>query len=165
MQETGWFPAWFLFYLLGMDCRRHKWEKAVKESSTAWVIAALILSCGEALVLKRIGCSDGFASSQIKLSSFCYAIAVALLLKKSEGAEAGSDKLIGKGLKMLGDCSYGIYYVHIFVLYAAEKVLYVFGLEKAWFPYFLGTFLLTAIGSLIVVMISKSILLKWNQGK
>ncbi|WP_392889614.1 acyltransferase family protein [Eubacterium limosum] len=107
------FPAWFLFYYYGLYVHKNKEEFLQKTNllkALAFVFLALLFSVFEAFVLKSFGLPDGFVTSQIKLSSFCYAIAVIQLLlvvHKIEPSQRFSRLLV-----ILGDYSYGIYYVH-----------------------------------------------------
>ena len=56
-------PAWFSFYLLGMDCRSGNIEKWIKKINIYWVVIALLISIAEAFILKTVGCADGFVIS------------------------------------------------------------------------------------------------------
>lgn len=68
-----------------------------------------------------IGCFVGFASSQIKSSNFLYAAFIALFLVKNERE---CDKNL---LSTVGDCSFGIYFSHMAVMWDVSKVLLVVG--------------------------------------
>lgn len=73
------FPAWFLFYYYGLYvCKNKKvfLQKTNLLKALVFVFLALLFSVFEAFVLKSFGLPDGFVTSQIKLSSFCYAMAV-----------------------------------------------------------------------------------------
>ena len=58
------FPAWFFFYLLGMDCRSGNIKKWIKKVNIYWVVVALFVSIVEAFILKIIGCEDGFVGKR-----------------------------------------------------------------------------------------------------
>lgn len=74
------FLAWFIFYILGMDVREGKFKRYKVKG---WMIGlALIASFGESYLLIKIGCSVGFACSQIKFSSFAYTTLIALWLSQ-----------------------------------------------------------------------------------
>lgn len=64
------FPAWFSFYVLGLDCRSGKWVNVCRRAKNWWIAAVLGLSIIEAFVLLRAGCAIGFVSSQIRFGSF-----------------------------------------------------------------------------------------------
>ena len=142
------FPAWFIFYILGMDCRSGRIK--VQKIKRWWIAIALGVSFIEAFVLMKIGCSVGFASSQIKFSSFLYAAFIALFLVKNERE---CDKNL---LSTVGDCSFGIYFSHIAVMWGVSKVLLVVGVES-WFARWSFTFIFTSILSFIFVWLVRKI--------
>ena len=146
------FPAWFMFYLLGMDCREGKWNKIVGKSNWGWIFAGLVLSIVEAWILIAIGCADGFACSQIKVSSFIYVFAIIMVLLKKK------DSYINKFLVQFGDCSYGIFFCHPLVLQVVRKVLSVLGVDRIWVLYCFGSFILAAVGSIVVVKVVQKII-------
>ncbi len=145
------FPAWFFFYLLGMDCKAGRFNKVIEQLHFGWIIVALMISFVEAFILLKLGCADSFASSQIKISSFIYTAVIALFLQKKE-------KSVGKNrLSTVGDLAYGIFYLHMLVLEIIHKVLTVYELDGIWIVSFGLTFIFTSILSLVVVMIVKKI--------
>lgn len=141
------FPAWFFFYLLGMDCRSGNIGKWIKKINIYWVVIALLISIAEAFILKIVGCADGFVISQIKFGSFIYAAALALWLlnKKNE-----SQRNI---LSITGDYSYGIFYCHMLILWVVRKVIEMARLNNIWILNFALCFTLTATGSFVFVWI------------
>lgn len=115
------FPAWFIFFYLGLNItiNRSLWEKTIKKYGKIYfIIGALFLSLIEAELLLLIGCNSGFASSQIKFSSYFYAASLILFLNQRKERFANGRKL----LKKIGDYSYGIFYIHCFVLMVIENV-------------------------------------------
>lgn len=129
------FPAWFVFYILGMDARKGKLD-GIKVKG--WMIGlALIASFGEAYLLLKVGCSAGFACSQIKFSSFIYSALIALWLSRNIKETASNI------LSSIGDCSFGIYFSHILVLQVVSKVIAMVGVDM-WIWKWILTFLLTA---------------------
>lgn len=141
------FPAWFFFYLLGMDCRSGNIGKWIKKINIYWVVIALLISIAEAFILKIVGCADGFVISQIKFGSLIYAAALALWLlnKKNE-----SQRNI---LSITGDYSYGIFYCHMLILWVVRKVIEMARLNNIWILNFALCFTLTATGSFVFVWI------------
>lgn len=130
------FPAWFIFYILGMDVREGKLN-LIKVK--AWMIGlALLASFGESYLLMKIGCSSGFACSQIKFSSFAYSIFIALWLSQH------IKKTESNILSSIGDCSFGIYFSHILVMWVVSKGISIVGIEL-WILKWILTFLLTAV--------------------
>lgn len=130
------FPAWFIFYILGMDVREGKFKRYEVKG---WMIGlALIASFGEAYLLIKIGCSVGFAGSQIKFSSFVYTALIALWL--SQHIKEVKPNILSR----IGDCSFGIYFSHILVMWVVSKGLSIIGIDM-WVWEWSLTFLLTAI--------------------
>lgn len=145
------FPEWMLFYILGMDCKHGVWNNIIKRVNGYWLTGALALSLTEAFVLMKVGCAAGFAASQIKFSSFLYAVVFTMtLIKKEKNVQRNM-------LSLLGDNSYGIFFLHMLVLLVVQKVLNVIGLSKMWGVYFLLCFILSAVGSYLAVAIIKLI--------
>lgn len=136
------FPTWVFFYLLGMDVREGKYRDfAVK----GWMIGlALLVSFGEVYLMLKWGCSIGFVSSQIKLSSFIYATLIALWLSQHY-QETESNVL-----STIGDCSFGIYFSHILVMWIVSKVLSMVGVDT-WVWKWSLTFLFTFMFDYVIV--------------
>ncbi len=148
------FPAWFFFYLFGMDCRSGnigigKWMKRI---NIYWVVIALLISIAEAFILKAVGCADGFVTSQIKCGSFLYAAALALWLWKKKNEFRRKNIL-----SITGDYSYGIFYCHMLILWIVRKVIELVGLNNIWVLNFGLCFILTAVGSFVFVWIVRSL--------
>lgn len=142
------FPAWFVFYILGMDAREGKLD-GVKVK--VWMIGlALAASFGEAYLLMNIGCLAGFACSQIKFSSFIYASLIASWL--SQHIKECEQNI----LSSIGDCSFGIYFSHILVLQVVSKVIELAGVN-AWILKWTLTFLFTACLSYAFVWCTRKI--------
>lgn len=141
------FPAWFFFYLLGMDCRSGKIEKWIKKNNIYWVVIALLISIAEAVILKTVGCVDGFVTSQIKFGSFMYAATLALWLINNRTEPRRNI------LSIIGDYSYGIFYCHVLILMIIRKVIELIGLNNIWILNFALCFTLTATGSFVFVWI------------
>lgn len=136
------FPAWFIFYILGMDVRKGKFKRYKVKG---WMIGlVLIASFTEAYILIKIGCSVGFACSQIKFSSFIYTALIALWL--SQHIKEVKPNLLSN----IGDCSFGIYFSHILVMWIVSKGLSIIGIDT-WIWKWSLTFLFTAILSYVFV--------------
>lgn len=151
LYET-FFPAWFLFYILGMDCRNGKLDNVISMIKKRYFIIAFAISVIEAGILLKAGCSAGFASSQIKFSSFIYTAVIALVLMKTKDNAKQENGRIQRLLSSIGDCSYGIFYVHMLVLLIVKKVVTLAGLPQIWILNFLFCFVLTACGSYALVL-------------
>ena len=118
------FPAWFIFYYFGLWVKLKGCKSILKRNSIINAILlcmiALILSIIEGYLLISRGVSVGFASSQIKLSSFLYVFAIINLLMV---IKPYMNNMTISWLKNIGDSSYGIYYIHIFWIIISYKIL------------------------------------------
>lgn len=146
------FPAWFFFYLLGIDCRSEKIGKWIKKINIYWVVIALLISIVEAVILKTVGCAHGFVISQIKFGSFIYTAALVLWLLKKEIRDQKRNIL-----SITGDYSYGIFYCHMLILLIIRKIIELTGLNNIWILNFGLCFILTTICSITLVWLVKSI--------
>lgn len=109
------FPAWFGFYYLGINikCR-------LKLKYSGWnILIAWTISCVEAFALRKFGVSVGFYTSQIIIGSFLYSVAVIGWIIKESEKQAGSTKL----LERIGDCSCGIFWIHMVALTLIGKFI------------------------------------------
>ena len=140
------FPAWFGFYYLGIQvhCGR-------KLRGNGYAVAAtLLLSCIEAVGLRAIGFDIGFYTSQITVGSFLYSVTmIGWFLKESENSRRGH-RLLSK----IGDCSYGIFYIHMGVLMLVGRIIKC----ENWYAYWILRFVLTVAISYIIVQIGQMIL-------
>lgn len=139
------FPAWFGFYYLGIHVRcGMKFKCSGKMVAGAW-----LLSCAEALSLRASGMSMGFYTSQITVGSFLFSASViGWILEKKFGGQ--------KFLSKVGDCSYGIFYIHMFVLMLVGR----FVSFENWFAYWGIRFILTAAISFGIVCLGQRLLKK-----
>lgn len=140
------FPAWFGFYYFGIQVRCG-WK--LKGNGYA-VAATLLLSYVEAVGLRASGFDIGFYTSQITVGSFLYSVAmIDWFLKKSENSRGGC-RLLSK----IGDCSYGIFYIHMAVLMLVGRIIKC----GNWYAYWILRFVLTAAISYIIVYIGQMVL-------
>lgn len=140
------FPAWFGFYYLGLQVRC-----GLKLKCSGYIVLIMWLVSGiEAFGLRYLGMSMGFYTSQITFGSFLYSITViGWILKKAE-SKKGKYKLLSK----VGDCSYGIFYIHMAVLMLTGKGIQ----NENWYVYWSVRFVLTSMISFIVVLVGQKML-------
>lgn len=137
-------PAWFGFYYLGINVR------CGLKCSRWKVLIAWAVSCVEALALRKLGMNVGFYTSQITFGSFLYSVAVIGWILKQSDTQHGSAKLLGE----IGDCSYGIFYVHMAVLMVVGKFIQ----SSYWYLYWSLRFTLTSIISFAIIFAGQKIL-------
>lgn len=65
----------------------------------------------------------------------------------------------------IGDCSYGIFYVHMFVLMMVQKLISMAELSEVWIVNFVLCFALTAVGSYLIVWGVKKLVEKQKRRK
>lgn len=140
------FPAWFGFYYLGIQVRC-----GLKLKNNGYAVAGrLLLSCIEAVGLRAAGFDVGFYTSQITAGSFLYSVAViGCFLKSSENSRRGCCLL-----SKIGDCSYGIFYIHMAVLMIVGRFIKC----ENWYAYWILRFGLTASISYSIVQIAQRVL-------
>lgn len=134
------------FYYLGIQVRCG-WKLKCDGYAVAGI---LVLSCAEAVGLRAAGLDIGFYTSQITVGSFLYSVTmISWFLKKSKNGH-GNYNLLTK----IGDCSYGIFYIHMAVLMIASRFIKCEG----WYAYWILRFVLTASISYIIVHIGQMVL-------
>ncbi len=112
------FAAWILFYVLGMHIRAKGLPKCFTPAVTvAFACFALALSVVESFGLLDVGMPDSFASSQLKLSSVAYSVAIIAL------AVVWRRRLASSAMSRLGEESYGVYYAHLLWLFVINATV------------------------------------------
>lgn len=115
------FPAWLIFYILGMEARTGKFDKV--NIRWWWIGTALLASFFEAYLILYLGCSSGFASSQIRFTTFAYSVLIALwLIQNRKECKYGF-------LSVMGDCSFGVFFLHMLVMWVMSKIISLFGIN------------------------------------
>lgn len=133
------FPAWLFFYYFGMYKRfeSENQDKIKKNRSIINLLMllffAIILSLFESNILYNYTKMAGFASSQIKFSSFIFVYVLIEFMIKIK-----KQNLAKTSLSKIGDYSFGIYLIHyIFVIPTSSLIKhlnipeYLFIIEQA----------------------------------
>lgn len=145
------FPAWFVFYYLGLSIKIHGLNYAGEVfGKIRYIVLSVAFSFVEAGMLIAMGCDSSFACSQIKVSSFLYAFCLCLWFCKLSRKEC-KEGTIRKVLHHVGDRSYGVFYVHCFILMILTRVYDYVGISDIWILKFTICFILTAVLSVLVV--------------
>lgn len=153
------FVAWFIFFFLGLSMRMYgsEWIRyARKFGRWYYVLGALVLSILEGEILVAIGCKTSFASSQIRFTTFLYALTIIMFLYRKSNESKGSES---SRLSIVGDYSYGIFYIHCIVLMFVNKAVSILGVDDLWIVVFAINFILTAVVSVAVVGIVRRLML------
>ena len=141
------FPAWFGFYYLGINVRM-----AMKVLfKKCYIVGAWLISCIEALILKKIGMSTGLCISQITFGSFLYTFSIIGYFLKVRDFKTD---IIKKGLAKVGDCSFGIFWIHMLVLKLVTPLLHC----ENWVLYSVMRFTLTLIISFTIIYLVQIIM-------
>lgn len=145
LYET-FFLAWFGFYYLGIRVRCGRKLKG------SWLMICLtfLFSCAEAFLLRYCGMSRSFYISQITVGSFLFTYALIVVLVQEQNSRESI-------LSRIGDCSYGIFYIHMFVLMVVDKIV---GKQSSWLAYCGIRFVLTAAISFLIVRVTQLLLKK-----
>ena len=152
------FPAWLGFYYLGIQVKC-----GLKMNGRKWILAIMFLfSCFEALFLCHCGMGQGFYTSQITAGSFLYTGAFIGVLLQEESRWDRKESILSR----IGDCSYGIFYIHMIILMLVGKfVSRIPWLDSNWVLYWGMRFILTSAISFVVVGVSQKCMgkkmLKW----
>lgn len=149
------FLIWFGFYYLGIQvkCGRMRLNPVtVSMRGRVFLVAgAFAFSCVEALLLRACGMSRGFYVSQTTVGAFLYASALIGLICDCRNCD-------GCFLSKVGDCSYGIFYIHMFVLMFAGKIVEILNVSDVWIAYWGIRFLFTSVVSYAIVRFSQKVL-------
>lgn len=142
------FPAWFGFYYLGIQVKC-----GMKMNERKWILAVVfLLSCFEALFLRQCGMSQGFCTSQITAGSFLYTVAFIGVLLQEESRWGRKESILSR----IGDCSYGIFYIHMIILLLIGKLVSrIPWMDSNWVLYWGMRFVLTSTISFAVVLIGQ----------
>jgi len=109
-QPQLFFPAWVFFYYLGLWVKKNGKNQMKITPAIILCCTTVCLSIVESYVLMKLNYSDSFVTSQIRFSSFLYALSIINLFSaiKIEASTKANEALV-----YVGDCSYGIYYIPV----------------------------------------------------
>ena len=110
------FPAWFGFYYLGIRVRNC--DQKV-ECNKFVLFISLFINIVEAMAFRDLGYSINFYVSQVTAGSFFYSvcmIGIILRANKSRNNSERTDTTLFRIFSKIGDCSYGIFYIHMALL-------------------------------------------------
>ena len=148
------FYSWIIFFALGIFVKNHN----VSNKCTSYriyllLIFFIILSCTEAYFLLKLNLTS-FAFSAVKFSSFFYSIAVCFAFLKLRQKIKNWPQILVK----LGDYSFGIYLIHIFIIHFITKALNQIDILVSIQPIFQFIALVSTISiSYIVIVIIRNV--------
>lgn len=151
------FPAWFIFYYVGLyikiNGRNILFKNITITKSVIFCVVTLGVSIIEAYVIYKFNLSVGFAVSQIKISSFLYSLAIInliFILKPYINMKINI-------LKVIGDNSYGIYYIHMWWIIVSNKILPIINSIKYILPIYqiIQLVIVVAMSIITIILIKK----------
>jgi len=143
------FLGWFVFYYAGLEFRNRVGFGSQMKVKKQYIIAAFLACCLEGVVLSAVGLNEKFACNQMKLSSQVFALLIAIyFMQKKQRGEQGC---IEEMMASLGNCSYGIFFVHIIIMTVCQFLLDRLLPNAWWLLDYLGIVFLTIIISWTMV--------------
>ena len=125
--------SWFTPYYLGMILGNHILDYSLSRKKTIFLwFVSLVLSIGEGLIWNHLGNYD-LATTQESISNCLYSIACMLLAYHyiNDDNLTIQNNFVNNLLILLGDCSFGIFLIHAFIiLIVARSPLY----QHLFFP-------------------------------
>lgn len=157
--EVLFFP-WFIFYYIGIYLKMRRVKEIVLFKSNKVLYSffltniLLLLSCFECYFLISQGQTEGFAVSQIKISSFLFSLSMINIFLVLQEYDSG----VGKIIVEFGNNSFGIYFIHLFYIICLNKLLsYISFLENMLILYQLIQVILTLLFSYLTIRLIKRI--------
>lgn len=112
--------------------------------------------CMEAFGLRDLGMNMSFYTSQITIGSFLYSVAlIGWMLKREKIGYFCKNRI----LSGIGDCSYGIFYIHMAVLMVIGR----FVDSDNWFVYWGIRFIFTSVISFGIIYAEQVILRNYKK--
>lgn len=151
------FFAWAPFYHLGLYLARCVKAPALQTIPLGFLTAFMFcVSIAESLYWAAVG-EYGFASSQIKASTFAASLLLLLYIVKNSDGEYKGGRLVSS-LVGIGRLSYPVYLIHFPVMVLVQRVLMrVFAVHEHAFVYVLASVLLVVCICLGVIFSIKAI--------
>jgi len=150
----SFFLTWGIFWFFGLNYENITSKFRTKMIVLCCLVVALVFSVFEAYKIMDITGSFNFAISQIKLSSFIYSLFLIVLMMKLR-----RDMKENSIMVIIGNYSFGIYLVHVFILNFI-KLMPAFTGQKFLLAVFPLRVILTLFISLAIVIAANKILPK-----
>lgn len=145
---------WFSYYYLGMIYANTS-MRPKKSISLAMILAGLLLSIIEGLAFELIYKNPEMAVTQLKMSSFIFSVGVISIF---ECLHENDNNKKNKVLIMIGNASYGIFFIHPLIIRIENKIAILIGVYDVFLPiYEISQCLITIIVSYAIVIISQKI--------
>ena len=156
------FLAWIGFYIWGILMRQYD-DNNEKGNKSYWrylLLPAVAVEIAESFTLLKLGCSPGFACSQIRFTPFLMTVILTVLfLKKSKNdVRVMECPFLIQGVIYIGNRSYGIFYVHyIFIMLIRPIIAQISVVKDIWLLQVLICFVTSLVLSLISVNLMRKL--------
>ena len=145
---------WMVFYYLGILMANHNIRMKIPRTTIVCIITIALAMAESLIILLRFNKPD-FAASQLKVSSYLLAIAAIFLVEYFHKIHRDASR---NWISMIGDCSYGLFYVHPFVIKLENAVARRIGIYDISLPiYEFGQCAITVVICFAIVYIIKRI--------
>lgn len=154
------FPAWFIFYYLGLQTKMEKIKPLITLlNKKSLLVFSLVASAFEAFLLINYTGNVSFSCSALH---FCNLILVFVLIAIFNLHKNMKIKI--RLLEGIGNFSYGIFYIHWLFITLVRACLNRTGLSQFYLLYFSVIFITTLILSFLFVKYSKKFMGKTDFG-
>ena len=160
------FFLWISIYYLGMQMKinPNSLEKIVKIlGNKISIFIALMLSVLESFMLIYvIKVSNSFSITHLKIMTMVYATTIVLYFYRKKAQEMYG---LGKIIITFGNNSFGIFFVHTFIIMLVRPLMKKVFSTSLWFACMSSTFVVSLFFSLIMVVVVKKVLLHYHKEK
>lgn len=151
-----WFPAWFIFYYVGLQIRAGNLKRLSDLlNNKLLLILAFLISVFEAFLLMSYTGNAAFSCSQVHFSCF---FATLVMISLFNSHTDNHHRFLF--LERIGNYSYGIFYVHYIFIVFIRRALKRADLDQFYLLYFITIFALAAVFSFLIVKYSNRFLQK-----
>lgn len=157
------FINWLLFFLLGIYIRKNEcvFQRIPMIRLIGFLMFALLLSIWESIYMYQNLGSIGFATSQIKFSSYLFSVSLILLLQRCQYHVKNKSFLV-----IIGNYSFGIYLIHLGILWIPAKIFSFCNITEyisnSLFLLIIKAGIDLAVSLLIVIVLVKMLPTRWT---
>ncbi|MDE7153291.1 MAG: acyltransferase [Muribaculaceae bacterium] len=144
--SAGPFYLWIVFFMMGLWYAKHSRDYSIIPA-IAIIIIGLILSVLETKYYYSLRQNSGLG---IKISSFIYSIGVIMLTFSTKLERIYNNNIITSTVAYIGEVSFGIYLVHMYVVTIVRHILPVTNWALSWIA--------TLVVTICLIMFSKWLL-------
>ena len=147
--KGGNFLTWILFFVLGLYLGSSVSINIPNKVLGCLVVVLYLLSCAESYIIYAIFHQAGPAMTAVKTLSFLYSAALIVFLFKNQ------DLIRSTVLKHVGEVSFGIYLIHMFVFLFMKRIIMRFSpsmldIQPLYQFVLIGTILLLSYAFIVI---------------